>query len=120
VSFEDRPHALTQTKVRVTYDRGTCAAVAVCAARAYCRRSVEKLRFPDRPQFGSRVLAVHCAALHGDGRANVVARCKVVQEIHHEVPVAGVIPQMMMRIDDRQLGIDDLLLLQAQPFGPNR
>jgi hypothetical protein len=63
---------------------------------------------------------VAAAVCHGDGRANVVARCKVVQEIHHEVPVAGVIPQMMMRIDDRQLGIDDLLLLQAQPFGPNR
>ena len=38
-------------------------------------------------------------------------------ELVEEIAAARVIPEMMMRVDDRQIGFEDLLTQLAEPFG---
>jgi hypothetical protein len=46
-----------------------------------------------------------------------VPRVDVGREFVEQIPATGVIPEMMVRVDDRQIGIEDLLGPLAEPFG---
>jgi hypothetical protein len=46
-----------------------------------------------------------------------VARIDVGQQLVEQIAAAWVIPEMMVPVDDRQIGIEDLLLELAEPFG---
>ena len=41
----------------------------------------------------------------------------VGQEVVEQITAARVIPEMMMRVDDRQVGLEDLLGQLTEPFG---
>ena len=53
-----------------------------------------------------------------DRRADVVAALGVVEQVVEQI-AAVAIPQMMMRIDDRQRRIDHRLVVLRQPVGLN-
>jgi hypothetical protein len=44
-------------------------------------------------------------------------RVDVVQQFAEQIAAARVIPEMMMRVDDRQTGLEDLLGQLVEPFG---
>ncbi len=108
-----------QQQVGVADDAGGHPARPVRAAGAEGCRAVDELGLAHRAQRGRGVLVVHGVGLDRDGGANVVAGGQVAQHVLHEVAVAGVIPQVVVGVDDRQLGLEDLLLLQGQPLGPD-
>jgi hypothetical protein len=58
--------------------------------------------------------------LHEHGRADVVTACDVGEELGEQVTAAGQIPQVMMRIDDRELGRERLLAAKREPLGAHR
>jgi hypothetical protein len=58
--------------------------------------------------------AVHRAAIDIDGGDDVVARGDVGGHLLDQIAMAA-IPEMMMRIDDRPRGIDDLFLILREP-----
>ena len=56
-------------------------------------------------------------ALDKDRRDDVVAGIDVGQKLVEQIAAAGVVPQMMVRIDDRQIGFEDRLAQLGEPFG---
>jgi len=60
--------------------------------------------------------AIHRATFLEDGGDDVVAGVEVGEQFRQQIGPAAAVPQMMMRIDDRQLRFEDrLLLLFCQP-----
>src|SRR6185295_1759407 len=59
--------------------------------------------------------AVHRTAVDIDGGDDVVAGSDVGRHLLDHVAQAAAIPEMVMRIDDRARGIDDLLGVLRQP-----
>jgi len=54
--------------------------------------------------------AIHRAALLEDGGDDVVAAVEVSEQFRQQIGPAVTVPQMMMRIDDRQLRFEDQLV----------
>src|SRR4029077_3181198 len=54
------------------------------------------------------------------GRDDIVATADIGQQILEHVAVAGAIPHVMVRIDDRQIGLDDLFAALVKPVLPDR
>ena len=60
--------------------------------------------------------AIHRAALLEDSGDDVVAGIEIGEQFGQQIGPAAAVPQMMMRIDDRQLRFEDrLLLLFCEP-----
>src|SRR4029077_7284539 len=76
----------------------------------------DELALADRPHFLGTAGAVARAALDEDGRDDVVPRIDVGQQLVEQVAAARVIPEMMVRIDDRQAWLEDLLGALREPF----
>jgi hypothetical protein len=70
----------------------------------------------DRPHFLGAAGAIARSALDEDGADDVVPRVDIGQELIEEIAPARMVPEVMVRIDDRQIGLDDLLGPLAQPF----
>ena len=64
--------------------------------------------------------AVHLAAFLEAGRGDVVAAADIGQQILKQIAVARPVPHMMVGIDDRQLGLDDLFLPPVEPVRADR
>src|SRR6516162_1672020 len=56
-------------------------------------------------------------SLDEHGRDDVVPRVDVGQEFVEQIAAARVLPEMMVRVDDRQIGLEDLLGQLLEPFG---
>ena len=119
VCFEDRLHTCTETKIGVSDDAMSHAALAIAAARAHGSGPIKKLRFTDWSQFRNRVMGIHRIAFHADGGANVVTCRNVGEHVLQKVPVSEVIPEMVMRVDDREFRLNDVLWLHRQPVRSN-
>ena len=79
------------------------AAWAVVAGCAHCRNAIDEFDFADRRHFGRPGLAIHRLTLEEHGRHNVVATADIGQQVGQEVAATmGCIPEVVMRIDDRQ------------------
>ena len=79
--------------------------------------AADELAFADRPHLLGTAGAIARAALDEHGRDDVVAGVDVGQELVEQIAAARVIPQMMVRVDDRQIGIENLLGELAEPCG---
>ncbi len=66
----------------------------------------QKLDLADRLHLLRSAGTVHRAAFVEDGRDDVVAGVDVGQELIEQVAIAEEVPDMMMRIDDRQVGLE--------------
>src|SRR5208282_2287685 len=77
----------------------------------------DELALADRTHFLGTAGPISRTALNEDGRDDVVLRVDVGQEFVEQIAAAWVIPEMMVRVDDRQIGLEDLLRQLAEPFG---
>jgi hypothetical protein len=101
-------------------DPSANTAVSVLTARAHRRRAIQKLRLAQRAHFHRAIASIHRPGLHRNGRANVMTRLDILQQVEQKIAVSRTIPQMMMRIDNRQLGFEDVLAMQGKPLWTNR
>jgi len=77
----------------------------------------DELAFADRAHFLGTAGPIARTTLDEHGRDDVVPRVDVGQEFVEQIAAARVIPEMMVRIDDRQIGPEDLLGQLAEPYG---
>ncbi len=114
-------------EVDMADDAGAGAHLAIDAARRHRGDAVDELGLADRPQRVGPVGAVHRAAFHVDGADHLVAAVEIGQQLVEQIArdvaddvheaVLGrrqvlqdrrrPVPQMMMRVDDRQVGLED-------------
>ena len=111
-----RLDAVAQRQIRVADDAGADLGLAVDAAGAHGGDAVDELGLADRAQLFGAVGAIHRAGLHEDGRDDVVAAVGVGQQLVEQIAPAGSIPEMVMRIDDRQVGLEDRLVAPVEPI----
>jgi hypothetical protein len=65
--------------------------------------------------------AVHRQPFEVDGRGDVVSAAGVGEQVRQQIAAGlGPVDQMMMRVDDRQFGFDDLLAAPVEPVLPDR
>src|SRR5262249_47350254 len=77
----------------------------------------DKLAFADRSHFLGAPGAIARSALDEHGLDDVVPRVDVGQQFVEQIAAARMIPEMMMRVDDRQIGFENLLAQLAKPCG---
>jgi len=109
--------AVAEAKVGMPDDGGAQAALAVAAARAHRRRAIDEFDFADRLHLRRAIGAVHLAAFDKDAVRNVVPALGIGEQLVEQIAMALPIPQMMMRIDDLERGLEDLLLALRPPCG---
>ena len=103
-------HARAKGEIGVADDRFGDPARAVSARRAHGGDAVDELDLADGCRLGRAVLAVHRLALEEDRRHDVVSAADIGQEIGQQVAAAmWRVPEVMMRIDDRQLRLQGRL-----------
>src|ERR1700722_14176363 len=68
----------------------------------------DELAFADRAHLLGTTGPITRTALDEHGRDDVMPGVDVGQEVVEQVTAARVIPEMMMRVDDRQVGLADL------------
>ncbi len=120
VHFEHRLDPLAQGQVGKADDAGGDPGLAVAAAGAHRREPGDEFGLADRAQFGRAVGAVHRAAFEKHGRFDVVTGIDVGEQLFEQIAMAGTfgrpIPEMMVRVDDRQIGVEDRLRrLRGEP-----
>jgi hypothetical protein len=77
----------------------------------------DEFALADRPHLLGAAGPVAGAALDKDGGDDVVAGIDVGQQFVKQIAAARVVPQMMVRVDDRQPGFEDFFLELAEPLG---
>ena len=87
---------------------------------AHRRDAVDEFGLAERLQLLRAVGAVHLAAFLKTGRGDVVAAADIGQQILEQIAVAGPVPHVMVRVDDRQIGLDDLLAPAVEPILADR
>ena len=88
---------------------------AVAAARRHGGDAVDELGLAQGAQLRRTVGAVAGRALDEHGQLDLVAAAGVGEQVGEEVAVRGEIPEVVMGVDDGEVGLQRLLLRQAQP-----
>ena len=118
--LQHRPHARPKPQVGMADDAGADLRLAVATRGAHRRDAIDELGLADRPHLLRPARAMHRAALHEHRGDDVVATVGVGQQIVEHVAPARPFPQMMVRIDDRQLGLEDRLGPPREPVVAHR
>ena len=113
--LQHRLRAVAEQQIDVADDAGADRGLAVAAARGHRRDAIGELDLADGAERLRAVRAVHRAAIDIDGGDDVVAGGDVGRHLLDHVAQAAAVPEMVMRIDDRAGGIDDLLGVLRQP-----
>ncbi len=125
--FQYRCGIIAQLQIGMTDDRGTRPNIAIKAACSLGGDAIHKLDFANDLHRVAGPSAIKCAAFHEHRSDNVVAtgnmrmelvECvmgirqqgleEVVPRLREHPHQRTQIPQMMVRIDDRQVGFDNL------------
>src|SRR5262249_61456085 len=77
--------------------------------------AIEDLGLADRPHLRGAALAMHRAGLHKHGRHDIVTAGGIHQQIIKQIAPLWPIPQMVVRINDRQVGLGDWLPVSIKP-----
>ena len=107
--------AVAEPQIGVADNAGAQPALAVAAARAHRRGAVDEFDFADRLHLRRAVGAIHRAAFDKDALRDVVAAAGIGEQLVEQIAVAVAIPQVMMRVDDLERGLEDLLLPLRPP-----
>jgi hypothetical protein len=96
-------HPGAESQVGMTDDRLGDATRAVTARSAHRRDAVDEFDLADRRHLRRAVLAVHRTAFQKDSGDDVVAPADISQQFREQIaaPLRR-IPEMMVRVDDRQ------------------
>ena len=100
---------VAEGQIGVADDAGRDPGLAVIARGAHRGDAGDELGLADRPHLGGAVRAVHRMAFDEHGGDDVVAAVEVGQQFVEQIAVPAAQPQMMVRVDDRQIGIEDRL-----------
>ena len=83
--------------------------------------TVGDLDLANRAQLDRALGAVHRQPFEIDGRGDVMPACGIVEQLRQQIAAGlGPVDQMMMWVDDRQIGLDDLLAAAVKPVRPDR
>ena len=109
-----------QRQIGIADDAGANPCPAVAAGRAHRRHAIGELDLADRPHLGRTGGAIHRQPFEIDGRRDVMAAADIGQQIRQQIASGlGPIDQMMVRVDDRQIGLDDVLTTAVEPCRPD-
>ena len=117
LGLEHRRDAVAQPQICRTDDAGGGAQIAISPAGALCRDALYELGFADNPELFGTVGTIHRPALD-EHRLTHVVPFGVRDELREKVPLRRAvrcIPEMVMRVDDRQLWLERGLPSQRQP-----
>ena len=111
---------VSQFQIGVADDRRRGAAWSVKPGRRRRRQSLDKLYLADRAQFRRPLRPIHRPRLYKHGRADVVAAIEVSRELVQQIALIGdafepMVPEVMVRIADRDLRFQRLFAGQRQP-----
>ena len=122
VLFENALGAAADPQIDIADDAGDAPRLAVFAGSAHRRDAVDEFGLAERLQLLRAVGAVHLAAFLKTGRGDVVAAADIVEQILKQVAVAGPVPHVMVRVDDRQSRARSSppCACRASPGGPAR
>jgi hypothetical protein len=120
VSLQHLAHAGAEHQVGMADDAGADPGRAVAAGGAHRRDAVGELRLADRTERLRPLGAVHGAALHEDGGDDSVALPQIRQQLRQQVAPAGTVPEVVVRIDDGQVGLQRLLGAAGKPLLAHR
>ena len=113
--FENGARAFAQQQIDVADDAGADRSATVAAACAHRRDAICEFHFADGAERFRTTGAIHRAAIDVDGRNNIVAGGDVGGHLLDHIALAAAIPQMMVRIDDRALWIENFFFAQREP-----
>jgi hypothetical protein len=110
-----------QRQIGVADNAGADPGLAIGSGRGHRRNTVGELDLADRAQLGGARGAVHRQPFEVDGRGDVVAAAGVGEQFRQQIAAClGPVHQVMVRVDDRQLELDDLLTAPVEPVLPDR
>ncbi len=118
--LHDRLDPIAELQIGMPDDRRGGAARAVEPAGARGGKALDELHLANRPHLHGSVGPVHGACLDEHRRADVMAGTDIRHQLMQQIALIGnagetKIPEVMMRIADRQLRFEDRLLRQSQP-----
>ena len=114
--FKNAINLFAEKEVREADNAGASFGRTVDAARRHCGDAVDELGFAYGRQSKIAAGGIHGVALQIDGRENLVAVIGVGEKLIEQISRPA-IPEVMMRIDDRQIGRENLF---APPSKPSR
>jgi hypothetical protein len=118
--FEDFLHRRAERQVRIADNTGANLRLPVGAARRHYCDAVGKFDFAHGAQLGGACCAVHRQPFEVHSRVDVVLAPQIREQFRQQV-AAGLraIDQVMMRVDDRQIGFDDFFAAPVEPLLPD-
>ncbi len=110
-----------EREVGVADDAGADLGLAVGPGGGHRRNTIGELDLADRLQLGGTFGAIHREPFQVHRRGDVVAAAGVSEQLGQEIAAGlGPVDQVMMRVDDRQIGLDDLFAAAVEPVLANR
>ena len=103
--FEHRSHRVAACEIGVADQSAAQTGGAVMTTRAHRSDAVGKFDFANRFFFLGAALAQHRTGFDKHCGDDIVAAVDIGQQFFDQITAATVIPNVMMRIDDRQLGL---------------
>jgi hypothetical protein len=120
MGFEHGLDATAKREVGVADDAGAMARFAVAAAGAHGRDTIHEFGFAYVSQFHRPARPEHGARLHKHGGNDIVAAAGVGHQLVEQVAPIRPIPEMMVGIDDGQIGLEDGLVAAGKPIWAHR
>ena len=102
---------------RVSDDAGAGPSLGVDSAAAHSRDAIGELGLPEGSHFREALIAVHRTRLHIHRRDDIVAAAGIKQQIPQQIPPSRTLPQVVMRIDDRQFGFKNRFFAPSSQSG---
>ncbi len=120
VPLEDSLGARAEPQIDKADDAGDATRRPVFARGAHRRDAADELGLAERFELLGPVGAVHLAGLLVAGGADVVTAADIGQQLREQIAIARAVPEMMVRIDNRQIGLDDLFVALVEPVLSDR
>src|SRR3954454_222662 len=107
--------ARAQPQIDISDDAGDELRRSVFARRAHCCDAVDEFGLAERFELFRSAAAIYLAGVLVHGRDDLVAAAEIREQLRDHVAVPRLVPEMMVRVDDRQLRLRDLLRLPGGP-----
>src|SRR5262249_45014541 len=116
---EHIPSRVADAQIDGADDAGSDARLAVVARCAHRRNAVDELGLADAAEGFGPLRLEHRAAFDENGRDNVVATTDVLKDFLKQVALLdgslADVPEMVVRVTDREIGLECRLLYLRQP-----
>ena len=117
--LEDTLGPAADAQIDIADDPSDATRLAVFPRGAHRRDAIDEFGLAKRFVLLRAIGAIHLAALLEAGRDDVVAAADIPEQVREQIAVVRSVPQMMMRIDDRQIGLENFLAALVEPIRPH-